>query len=145
VKRADGPYGKGVVNDLFIPGLLPRAGIVGDADKSVANGGVVEMPRSDQTAGRVSSPVELLREPGPFRSGGTLRDQGDQRVDDLMGGSRPPGTARRRDDRCRTLGRSTRGRSRRLDDMSRSAQFPPKPFRQDGRVPGSALRTIDTL
>lgn len=89
MKRADGPYGKGVVNDLFIPGLLPRAGIVSDTDKSLANGGVLKMARTDQATGRVGSPVELLREARPFRSRGTLRDLGDQGVDDLICGSGP--------------------------------------------------------
>ncbi|MEU6290938.1 hypothetical protein [Streptomyces sp. NPDC046988] len=59
MERANGPCGKGVVDDLFIPGPLPRAGMLGDTYKSVTNGGVVEMPRSDQSAGSGSTAGRL--------------------------------------------------------------------------------------
>jgi hypothetical protein len=89
MERADGPYGKGVVNDLFIPGLLPGPGMMGDTNKSVADGRVVQMPRRDQSPGGVGRPVELLRKAGTCRMRSTLRDRRDQQIDDLFGGGRP--------------------------------------------------------
>ncbi|GGM25670.1 hypothetical protein GCM10010129_82710 [Streptomyces fumigatiscleroticus] len=65
MERVDGPHGQGVVDDLFIAGLLPRAGVVGHTDESVAGGSAIEASGSSQITGLGGCPAGSLRENGP--------------------------------------------------------------------------------